>query len=726
MSGRLHGNFKRLALLLIILTLSLLPPALAQEPHVLEPGTSISGVLDEENVAQVFVFEANAGDVATLTAESSSGVGVAVMLTNSSGETLAQGFETSQPTTLADVELPAADTYYVTVLSALGVALPEGSTFDLTLELDEAEVTPAPTEVEPTPVPTIVEATPTATVMPTQAPETFEPGQILTVNGLQISLVWESLANLDLEVRDPVGGSVYFSLPAAPSGGQFGVNVNSVCDTRTADSPTEQAVWPAGALPTGSYELLVYYQPLDQCPTADPVTFDLAVQLDDESIDSIQGNLLPNETFVSSFRVSADGTLTAGESGLYNQPDELPVPFADLQAAAQPITRDVAVNGVITSGDYFDTYTFNGQANELITIDIAATEGSLDTLLLLLDSAGSILTFNDDIVSGEETDSSIRNFRLFTSGEYMIVATRYGKDVGGTEGRYTLSLTGPTGDIPQEVLDLGLPRGDLEIALTWNTAADLQLLVRDPRGDSVFDDTPQVPSGGRLAAGGNVNCVPAQTSPVSYVYWPEGTLTAGLYEVEVWYQNPCNDPNPVSFSLNILLDGVPIFTQTAQPTPNDVFVMSFVVGVDQQVQVSQGGFIGARQQGGEQRLDSSSLNIQAELASAPAIESGQTMSGSITNTNKFDVYTFQGEAGDVVTISLVATAGRLDTVLFLLDPSGFQVADNDDAVVGESTDSLISEFVLPEDGQYVIVATHFGMEYGGTTGAYDLAFSRLN
>ncbi|MBZ0303492.1 MAG: PPC domain-containing protein, partial [Anaerolineae bacterium] len=80
----------------------------------------------------------------------------------------------------------------------------------------------------------------------------------------------------------------------------------------------------------------------------------------------------------------------------------------------------------------------------------------------------------------------------------------------------------------------------------------------------------------------------------------------------------------------------------------------------------------------------------------------------------------------VVTVSMVATAGRLDAVLFLLDPNGFQVADNDDAVVGESTDSLISEYTLPEDGQYTIVATHYGMQFGGTTGAYDLTFSRLN
>ena len=290
------------------------------------------------------------------------------------------------------------------------------------------------------------------------------------------------------------------------------MNVNSVCDTRTADA-TEQAVWPAGAIPTGSYELLVYYQPLDNCSTSESVSFDLSVQLDDQSISTIEGNLLPNETFISSFIVSADGTLAEGDGGLYTDPTILPVSAAEISAEAQPIVRDQPVTGLITSSDFFDAYTFAGRANELVTVNLTASSGSLDTLLLLLDAAGNVIGSSDDLLPGEVTDSGLQNFRLFSEGTYTLVATRYGKDVGGTEGNYTLLLTGPTGDLPQEVLDLGLPRGDLEMALSWNTNADLQLLVRDPRGDSVFDDTPQVPSGGRLAASGNVNCTVCPDKP---------------------------------------------------------------------------------------------------------------------------------------------------------------------------------------------------------------------
>ena len=523
MLGRLHRYLLRLIVPLMVM--SLVAPVLAQESRTIEPGGSVTGTLDGEHIAQIYTFDAGQDDRVSLSVSSESNLGFALLLTDSGGVAIAQGVENAGATALTGVSLPRAGTYYVTVLAAPGeTPSSDGAVFSLSFDLAAATSAPVPT------------AAPTA--QPTES-ATFSPGEILTVNGLQIALTWESLANLDLEVRDPVGGSVFFSTPTVPSGGQFGVNVNSVCDNRTADSPTENVVWPAGALPTGSYEMLVYYQPLDDCPTTDPASLSLNVTLDNQTLDAINGNLLPNEVFISSFVVGPDGSLTSGASGLYTDNTVLPAAAADLLAGAQPITRDVPVTGLLTSEKFYDTYSFAGNANDLISVEMNATSGSLDTLLLLLDSSGNVIGSNDDTAQGN-TDSTIANFRLFTDDTYTIVATRYGKDVGGTEGAYTLLLTGPTGDLPQEVLDLGLPRGD-----------------------SVFDDTPQVPSGGRLAAAGNVNCNISQTSPVSYVYWPEGLLAPGLYEVEVWYQNNCNDTRPVNFALNVLVNGTPALTQTA-------------------------------------------------------------------------------------------------------------------------------------------------------------------
>lgn len=722
-----RSKMLRQAALLLIGTLLLIVPAAQAQgdaARALEPGVPLTGTLDNQNVAQVYSFAGAAGETVLLTVRSTAGLGLALLVTDAAGQPVAQAFNTTGALTL-EAALPADGTYYATVLSAIGVLVPAGSAFEITLMPGEGAPPPAATaapETEETPPAEVTPAPAAVTAPPDPVPaRSFVPGQVLISTGLQIELTWNSTANLDLEVRDPVGGSLRFATPSVNSGGTFTANANALCAAATADGPTERALWPAGAIPTGSYEVLVYYQPLTDCPTSDPVDFSISVVLDGKVLEPITGQVQPNDIFIASFVVGPDAALTAGRSGLYTDimlPP--PVPAADLLAFARPIVREVVTEDVLTSEWYYRTYSFEGSAGDIISITMDAVSGSLDTMVLLTNSAGSVIDSNDDRAPGN-TDSSILNRRLLTTETYYIIATRYGKNVGGTEGGYELLLTGAVGDLPQEVIDLGLERGDVEIVLAWNTNADMQLLVRDPRGDSVFDDIPLIPSGGRLAAAGNVGCRVSETSPVSYIYWPQGTLTPGVYEVEVWFQSACNDNRPVTFELAIFVNGLQVFNDTASPALLERYVTSFTIDVDGSVRTDTGGFIGT-----SQRIDSGSLAWREQIDLAQPIVSGQPVAGSIAPDNKFDLFTFEGQAGDVVSISMVATGGRLDTALFLMDPNGFQVAENDDAVVGESTDSLVSEFTLPQDGQYIIIATHFGMQYGGTTGAYSLTFTRLN
>jgi hypothetical protein len=50
---------------------------------------------------------------------------------------------------------------------------------------------------------------------------------------------------------------------------------------------------------------------------------------------------------------------------------------------------------------------------------------------------------------------------------------------------------------------------------------------------------------------------------------------------------------------------------------------------------------------------------------------------------------------------------------------GIEIAANDDANEG-TTDSLISNILLTEDGTYTVIATRYGTVYGGTAGPYTL------
>ena len=289
--------------------------------------------------------------------------------------------------------------------------------------------------------------------------------------------------------------------------------------------PVETATWQPGYLPAGSYEVIVYYRSACDAQTGS-VQFFTDVSVDGVSSGQMSSTLAPGaqglgSVYVGRFVVDADGSATVSAGGAY--PDsaytQLPAGYAAAAAVAQPIARGEAVSGVISNAQPVTAYRFAGAAEEIISIDMQAVGGNLDTFLQLVDPAGAVVDINDD--SGGTTNSSIVNARLLGSGLYTIVATRYAKELGGTVGQYELTLSGASADAAVQTPALSLPQGDIEVSLYWSTAADLQLLVRDPVGESVYDDNPAVSSGGILAEDGNVNCVPAETgAPVSHIYWP--------------------------------------------------------------------------------------------------------------------------------------------------------------------------------------------------------------
>ncbi len=694
----MSSQWKSIMLILLVL-LGAMSASLAQDTVSRELTSSIpvSGTLDTTNLVQVYTFSGVSGQIVGLSATTSDPVRLVLALTDSAGLSLAQASATEAGggVVLDDVPLNADGTYYVSVLSGDGV-LEQAATFELTLVQSIA---------------TGIEFT--------------LPGQYLTTTGLQIELAWNSTANLDLEVRDPVGGSLFWDRPGVTSGGSFGVNVNAACETVTADNPTERVSWPSGVIPTGSYELLVYYQPVPNCPTNDPVTFTISAIVDGQAVAPVEGTLQPNQVFITSFRVATDGNLTSGLNGIKIDP-----PVAPNIGGAETISLPVGVpaSSAITDEQVFNVYTFSGQAGEVITLDMSATSGSLDTLLFLLGPDGATLISNDDRERGI-TNAAIANYRLLVDGTYTVIATRYGQAIGGTEGNYSLTLTGATAAVLPVGADLtavpglaDLPVGSVEVSLQWSTNADLQLLVRDPQGDAVYDDSPSIASGGTLGANGNVNCVPAVSgSPLSYIYWPEGRLpTAGPYEIEVQFQSECGDTTPVTFVLSVVANGELITTNSQQIRLGQRYVGSFNIDLNNAVTAGESGIFGT-----VQRPDSTTFgDLSGEFAGAVTMTSNQTVTGGIRLERKYVLYGFDGEAGQRVSVSMEALSGTLDPVLFLIDPNGVQVAQNDDAS-RDTTNSLINEFTLSESGRYIIIATHFGGRYGVTAGDYRLTL-RLN
>jgi hypothetical protein len=113
--------------------------------------------------------------------------------------------------------------------------------------------------------------------------------------------------------------------------------------------------------------------------------------------------------------------------------------------------------------------------------------------------------------------------------------------------------------------------------------------------------------------------------------------------------------------------------------------------------------------------------INGDLASADC-RSGQTERPSAA----VDLYAFTARAGQRIRIEMNAATpppAGLDTYLYLFGPDGKVIAENDDIVLGQQTNSRIplnGFFELPTTGVYVISATSFD---NNETGAYTLTLS---
>lgn len=705
--------------LLCTLVLSL-PPVFSQdETRVLSPGINVSDTLSSDNGASSYVFDATAGTTATITVVATEGQSLGLLLSDADGNSVAQAVDSDGlgAVQIENVLLANNGRYFVVVYSAPNA---EGdNAYSITLAVNEiaepAEATPAPTEVpaEATEVP-----------QDTTSTEAI-PEQVLIGGGIQVSLNWTGAADMNLQVRDPSGETLYWDSRATTNGGSFGFDANGLCEVITED-PTETATWQPGFLPTGSYEILVFYREVCDTGVAS-VPFTVSVSVDGTEAGSVDGVLLPpvqaqDSVYLTRFVVDGDGQATVGTGGVY--PDSslnlLPTAFDIATDTPSAIERDIPVVGEVTNDQPFVTYSFTGTAGEIVSIDMQAQGPNLDTLLQVVDGTGALVGVNDD--SGQSTNSFIANLRLLNDGVYTIVATRYGKGLGGTEGQFQLALSGPSSDVAPELTEFQLPQGDIEVTLLWNTTADLQLLVRDPVGEAVFDDVPFINSGGTLQENGNVNCVPAETiTPISYTYWPIGRIRPGTYEVEVWYQNACSDvPPPTEFTLVIEVAGETIKVERQVPLLDQRYVTNFTIDPSGTGIAGEGGFLGG----------SETLPYQTEIDSALTLTSGQPVTGVITPSNTFDVYSFDGVTGETVTISMAASSQTLDTKLFLISPSGIELVENDDGdpvllgATGRTTDSIISEVLLPENGPYTILATRFGTVYGGTIGGYTLTMRK--
>ncbi len=109
---------------------------------------------------------------------------------------------------------------------------------------------------------------------------------------------------------------------------------------------------------------------------------------------------------------------------------------------------------------------------------------------------------------------------------------------------------------------------------------------------------------------------------------------------------------------------------------------------------------------------------RAVVETAGTVTYGETVTGTLTSRLP-QIWTFEGQEGDVVTIAVDADPdATLDPIVSLVDPSNQEVAlDDDGGEVG--LNSLISDFTLPASGTYSLYVSAVSGE-----GAYQLTLQR--
>jgi hypothetical protein len=112
----------------------------------------------------------------------------------------------------------------------------------------------------------------------------------------------------------------------------------------------------------------------------------------------------------------------------------------------------------------------------------------------------------------------------------------------------------PIGNNPGST-DLGT--GDVRVTLRWADAADLDLSVTDPNGETVSYGNPNVGSGGTLDVDANGGCSSGASTPAENVIWPD-TAPDGRYVVVVDLYSSCDSGDGHAFELTAFIGGVPV------------------------------------------------------------------------------------------------------------------------------------------------------------------------
>jgi hypothetical protein len=347
--------------------------------------------------------------------------------------------------------------------------------------------------------------------------------------------------------------------------------------------------------------------------------------------------------------------------------------LASAPAHAQEFGYGISVTGTLNDATPRIVYILDGLRGDVIAIDLRVNSGSLDPMLTVIGSDGTVLALSDDatLEGRDSRDLHLEALHIPRNDRYSLVVARFGYLLGTTTGSYTL-----------EVDRIGV-----------SSASGSALRYGDSVYNTITDAAPQVYYTFRAARGDTLSVRMQRAS---------GDLDPALLLVNSQAQIIAdNDDSPGS--LDAAINGFVI---------RDAGIYAIIASrFGQAAGRSKGSFVLTLSSGAESGLG---RNIEFALPLLPGIPA----QGEISADRNVQFYEFEGKKDDVITIRMSRTRGELDSFLALLDPSRREIVSDDDGGGGQN--ALINQYVLPVDGTYTVVATRFERAQGTTVGPYQL------
>ncbi len=424
-------------------------------------------------------------------------------------------------------------------------------------------------------------------------------------------------------------------------------------------------------------------------------------------------------------------------------------------------------------------YSFDANAGDSVTISMDATSGDLDPYLQLFGPDNRLVDRNDDRESGNR--NALIALTLTQAGTYVIQATRFDQTGTTTSGTFRLTLTiagtqstdqpadplsvPPSFGVDFSIIDfqavvsgsltdgaplkyyaIGGKQGDLVRVIMTRTNGDLSphLRLLNERAEEISRESPAnageliayvtlpqtgwyLIEAGRTSGTGTFDLYATRIAaaaltvgqPVTAAFTPETPTLSYLMDARIGdLISVTMFTSDTSTNLQPQLELLDLSLTTIARATGDRFVTLRATVPRSGLYLVRASTLRANSAGGfNLRLTST----PGMLPTPTLVSYNNQYKGTITDYKPLDFYHFSGKTGELVTISMSAANSALNAYLILMDSDLNELASNDD--VTTSPDARITQFRLPKDGDYLILATRSGLADGTTTGAYDLAIT---